>query len=145
MSLLKIGEKAPGFETVDQDGNEIRLSNFLGRKVVLYFYPKDDTPGCTKEACNFRDDISLIKEKGAVVLGVSVDSLNSHKKFSEKYNLNFPLLVDNKKEICRKYGTLKLGTISKRVTYVIDEEGKVAHVFPDVSPATHSKEVLEKL
>ena len=143
--MLKIGDKAPDFDTVDQNGNRVRLSNFIGKKVVLYFYPKDNTPGCTKEACNFRDDITLIKNKGAVVLGVSVDGLDSHKRFSEKHNLNFPLLIDNKKEICRKYGTLRLGIISKRVTYIIDEKGKVKHVFQEVSPSIHSKEVLEKL
>ena len=145
MSLLKIGDKAPYFETLDQDGNKIKLSDFLGKKVVLYFYPKDNTPGCTKEACSFRDDISMIKSKGTVVLGVSIDGLESHKRFSDKYNLNFPLLVDNKKEICRKYGTLKFNLISKRVTYIIDENGKIIHIFPEVSPAIHSKQILEKL
>jgi len=145
MPLLKVGDEAPDFETVDQNENKIRLSYFKGKKVVLYFYPKDNTPGCTKEACNFRDEISLIKKKGAVVLGVSIDGLDSHKRFSEKYSLNFPLLVDNKKEICRKYQTLKFGLLSKRITYIIDEEGDVEYVFSEVSPATHSKEVLEKL
>src|SRR3972149_7529915 len=129
MPLLKVGDEAPHFETVDQNENKIRLSYFKGKKVVLYFYPKDNTPGCTKEACNFRDEISLIKKKGAVVLGVSIDGLDSHKRFSEKYSLNFPLLVDNKKEICRKYQTLKFGLLSKRITYIIDEEGDVEYVF----------------
>jgi len=145
MGLLKIGDKAPDIEAIDQNGNKIKLSDFKGKKIVLYFYPKDNTPGCTKEACYFRDDLQKIKDKGAIVIGVSVDKLNSHKNFAKKYKLNFPLLVDDKKEITKKYGTLKFNMISRRVTYIIDENGKIRYVFPKVNPEGHSKEILEKL
>lgn len=143
--LLKVGDKAPDFETVDQNGNPIKLSSFKGKKVVLYFYPADMTPGCTKEACSFRDDLGEIKRAGAVVIGISTQGLNSHKKFADKHNLNFSLGVDDKKVISKKYGVLKITGFDARVTYIIDEKGKISHVFPKVNPEGHSQEILEVL
>ena len=143
-NLLEIGAKAPDFESVDQNGKNVRLSDFKGKPVVLYFYPKDDTPGCTAEACNFRDHIDHYEKNGVKVLGVSVDSDTSHKKFEKKYNLNFTLVSDKKKDITQKYGVLKEKTAS-RVTYLIDRDGKIAYVYPKVSPKEHAVEVFEKL
>ena len=142
--LLKVGDIAPDFTSVDHDGKEIRLSSFKGKPVVVYFYPKDDTPGCTVEACNFRDNYDNYEKKGVKVLGVSVDSQKSHKKFVEKYGLNFTLVADDKKEIAKNYGVLGERNAS-RVTYIIDREGKVAHVYPKVSPKDHAVEVMGKL
>lgn len=142
--LLKVGDIAPDFTSVDHDGEEIRLSSFKGKPVVVYFYPKDDTPGCTVEACNFRDNYDNYEKKGVKVLGVSVDSQKSHKKFVEKYGLNFTLVADDKKEIAKNYGVLGERNAS-RVTYIIDREGKVAHVYPKVSPKDHAVEVMGKL
>ena len=152
MKTLEAGDKAPDFKTVDQEGRTVSLSDFRGRKVVLYFYPKDDTPGCTKEACAFRDDFSEFRKRNVEVLGVSTDTEKSHKKFAEKFNLPFRLLVDEDKKIVKDYGVwdkkslygrLFFGT--QRVTYLIDEKGKVAAVWPKVKPAEHSKEILETL
>ncbi len=142
--LLKVGEAAPDFNSVDQDGQQIKLGDFKGKPVVLYFYPRDDTPGCTAEACNFRDNNELYQKKGVKVLGVSVDSQKSHKKFVEKYNLNFTLVADDGKKIAESYGVLG-GNTASRVTYLIDREGKIAHVYPKVSPKEHAVEVMSKL
>lgn len=142
--LLKAGERAPDFTSVDQKGNKVKLSSFIGSPVVLYFYPKDDTPGCTKEACNFRDNFSQFEKKGVKVLGVSVDDSESHRKFQDKYKLNFTLVADDSTEISRAYGTLA-DTVARRVTYLIDGEGKIAYVYPSVKPDQHSVEVMEKL
>ncbi|HKJ96209.1 MAG TPA: peroxiredoxin [Thermoplasmataceae archaeon] len=144
VDLLSIGTKAPDFHSVDQEGKEISLSHFKGRPVILYFYPKDDTPGCTKEACNFRDNYSQYEARGVKVLGVSVDDQESHRKFAEKYNLNFTLVADDSKDISRKYGALG-DNVAKRVTYIIDKEGSIAHVYPNVNPDQHSDEVMAKL
>lgn len=144
VDLLKVGDKAPDFYSVDQKGNEVRLSHFKGSPVVLYFYPKDDTPGCTIEACDFRDSHSAFEDLGINVLGVSVDDSLSHRDFVRKYDLNFTLVADDSKEISRQYGTLE-GEVSRRVTYLIDGEGTIVHVYPKVSPDKHSEEVLEKL
>ncbi len=151
-SGLKVGQKAPAFVTLNDAGEKVRLSDFKGKKVVLYFYPKDDTPGCTKEACAFRDGISEIKDRGAVVLGVSTDSVESHKKFKKKFNLNFPLLADPDKKIVEAYGTWKQKSMYgktymgiERTTFVIDEQGKIAKVFPKVKVDEHYQEVLETL
>lgn len=146
--VLKSGEKAPEVEAVDQTGKKIRLKDFRGKKIVLYFYPKDDTPGCTMEACSFRDDVEEIKKSGTVVLGVSMDDLESHKKFVEKFHLNFPLLVDDKAIVVKKYGAL--GSFfghptTKRITYVIDEKGIIRYVNPKVNPHNHGKEILNVL
>ncbi len=143
MELLKVGDPAPDFETVDQNGKTVRLSDFRGMPVVLYFYPKDNTPGCTVEAKNFRDNIDIFNSK-AKVIGVSVDSQESHMKFHEKLNLNFDLLSDKNKDIVKKYGVLGVAT-AKRVTYIIDKDGKIAYVFEKVKPDGHAKEVYEKM
>ena len=151
-SAPKVGQKAPDFTALNDQGQKVKLSDFKGKKVVLYFYPKDDTPGCTKEACAFRDGIDEIKSRGAVVLGVSVDSVDSHKKFKKKFDLNFPLLADTDKSIVEAYGTWKEKSMYgkkymgvERTTFVIDEAGKVVRIFPKVKVADHQNEVLEVL
>ena len=150
MALLEIGDKAPAFKAQNQDGETVSLSDFKGSKVVLYFYPKDDTPGCTKEACAFRDGWSKFKKRGVAVLGVSTDDAKSHRKFAEKFSLPFPLLADPEKKIVNDYGVWGeksmygrkyMGT--HRVTYVIDEKGKIAAVWPKVKPEGHADEILE--
>ncbi|HYR42710.1 MAG TPA: thioredoxin-dependent thiol peroxidase [Terriglobia bacterium] len=149
---LKVGQKAPEFTVVNDEGKKVKLSDFKGKKVVLYFYPKDDTPGCTTEACAFRDGIDEIKERGAVVLGVSADSVESHKKFKDKFELNFPLLADADKTIAQAYGTWKEKSMYgkkymgiERTTFIIDERGKIAHIFPKVKVDEHYDQVLEAL
>jgi peroxiredoxin Q/BCP len=149
---LRVGDPAPDFSVEDDSGRQVSLSDFRGRKVVLYFYPKDDTPGCTIEACAFRDGLSEIEATGAVVLGVSVDSVDSHQNFKQKYNLNFPLLSDIAKEIVQKYGVWKLKSMYgrtymgiERTTFLIDEEGRVARIFPKVDVNVHYQEVLGAL
>src|SRR5262249_19768839 len=125
---LKVGQKAPDFTVLNDEGQKVKLSDFKGKKVVLYFYPKDDTPGCTKEACAFRDGFDEIKAQGAVVIGVSVDSVDSHKKFKNKFDLNFPLLADTDKKIVEAYGTWKEKSMYgkkymgiERTTFIVDE------------------------
>jgi len=152
MALLSVGDKAPAFRTRDQDGSAVSLGDFKGRKVVLYFYPKDDTPGCTKEACAFRDEWSQFRKRKVAVLGVSVDDERSHKKFAEKFSLPFTLLADPEKRIVRDYGVWGQKSMygrkymgTHRVTYLIDEKGKIAAVWPKVKPETHAKEILEML
>ena len=149
---LKIGDKAPDFLIPDYDGEEVALSGFRGKKVVLYFYPKDNTPGCTKEACSFRDGHAEIKKRGAVVLGVSVDLVSSHTKFRDKYALNFPLLSDVNKDVVQAYGVWKEKSLYgrkfmgiERTTFIIDEEGKIASIFPKVKVDKHLEEVLKAL
>lgn len=152
MPLLEQGAKAPAFKTIDQDGKPVALSDFKGKKVVLYFYPKDDTPGCTKEACAFRDAFPQFEKLNVEVLGVSVDDEKKHKKFAEKYALPFRLLADAEKKIVQDYGVWgKKKFMGKeymgvnRVTYIIDEAGNIARVFAKVKPETHAEEVLEAL
>ena len=149
---LKVGQKAPDFTLLDDAGEKVNLSDLKGKKVVLYFYPKDDTPGCTTEACNFRDGLSEIKRQGAVVLGVSADSVESHKKFKKKFELNFPLLADPEKKMIERYGVWKEKSMYgkkymgiERTTFVIDEQGKISHIFPKVKVSEHYDEVLETL
>ena len=142
-SELKVGDGAPDFE-LTIGGGKGRLSDHRGKIVVVYFYPRDFTPGCTTEACNFRDNFDDFKSRGIQVIGVSVDSENSHKKFVEKYDLPFPLAPDGSKEISKKYNVLGLGS-AKRVTFIIDREGKIAYIFPKVSPKEHAQEVLGKI
>jgi peroxiredoxin Q/BCP len=149
---LKVGQKAPDFTTLNDSGEKVKLSDFKGKKIVLYFYPKDDTPGCTKEACAFRDGIGEIKRKGAVVLGVSADSVQSHEKFKKKFDLNFPLLADTDKKIVEAYGTWKEKSMYgkkymgiERTTFLIDEQGKIAHIFPKVKVDEHYEEVVRAL
>jgi peroxiredoxin Q/BCP len=152
MSLLEIGDKAPDFKTRDQDGETVSLKDFKGKKVVLYFYPKDDTPGCTKEACSFRDGFAAFRRRKIEVLGVSVDDEKSHRKFADKFSLPFRLLADPEKKIVTAYGVWGeksmygrkyMGT--NRVTYVIDEKGKIAAVWPKVKPEGHAEEILAAL
>jgi peroxiredoxin Q/BCP len=140
------------FELPDQDGKIHSLSQYKGKWVVLYFYPKDDTPGCTKEACSFRDSIQELKNLGVVILGVSKDSISSHKKFSEKYHLNFPILSDENKKVIKLYkawgkkrflGKDFEGTL--RITYLIDPDGKVKKVYKNVNPSIHAGEILKDL
>jgi peroxiredoxin Q/BCP len=125
----------------------VSLKDFLGKHlVVLYFYPKDFTPGCTTEACSFRDDYKAYEERGAVVVGVSLDSVESHAKFSEHHSLPFTLLSDNRKEVAKAYGVLGTGGfLAKRVTFIIDRNGSIAGIFPKVDVKQHSQEVLEAL
>src|SRR5262249_8035082 len=136
---LHEGEMAPNFSAADDNGHPVSLANFRGKKVVLYFYPKDDTPGCTVEACAFRDGFAEIQETSAEVLGVSVDDVASHQKFKEKYNLNFPLLADTDKKIVNDYGVWKEKNMYgrtymgiERTTFLIDESGVIKKIFPKV-------------
>jgi peroxiredoxin Q/BCP len=144
---LKAGDPAPDFEGPTSDGNKLGLKNFLGKKnVVLYFYPKDDTPGCTKEACSFRDNLQPIRNTGAEIIGVSLDSIESHGKFASKYGLSFPLISDKDKRIANAYGVLKdTGSSTNRVTFIIDKTGKIAKVFPKVDVTKHTEEVMSAL
>jgi peroxiredoxin Q/BCP len=150
--LIKEGQKAPEFELESDEGQAVSLSDFHGHPVILYFYPKDDTPGCTREACAFQDSLSAIKKAGAVVLGVSPDSIASHGKFKTKYKLKFPLLADPDRKVAKKYGAYgeKLMYGKKvvgmiRSTFVIDGEGVVRKVFPKVRVDGHSDKVMEAL
>jgi len=148
--MLKEGSTAPAFKTKDGNGETVNSKDLRGQKVVLYFYPKDDTPGCTKEACSFRDAFSKFKKKGIAVLGVSPDSEASHKKFATKYDLPFTLLADRDREIAEAYGVwgekkfmgrTYMGV--HRTTFLIDEKGKIKKVFEKVKPEDHASEVLE--
>jgi peroxiredoxin Q/BCP len=142
------GEAAPDFTLPDQEGKPVTLSSLRGRWVVLYFYPKDDTPGCTKEACSFRDNIVAIQHLNATVLGVSVDSVASHKKFSDKHKLNFQILADDQFNVTRQYGTLTrfMGMqIAGRSTAIIDPKGTIRKLFPSVEPTDHAREIHQTL
>jgi peroxiredoxin Q/BCP len=149
---MKVGQKAPEFTVQDDSGKTVRLSDFKGKKVVLYFYPKDDTPGCTKEACNFRDTLGVLRKQGAVVLGVSADSVESHRKFRAKFDLNFPLLADTDRKIIEDYDVWKEKSMYgrkymgiERTTYIIGKDGKITHIFPKVKVAEHADEVRAAL
>ncbi len=141
---LAVGTDAPAFTVKDTNGNTVSLSDFAGKTVVLYFYPKDDTPGCTKQACSFRDAQSDYKNKDVVVLGVSADDEASHQAFTQKYNLNFPLLADTNQSLIKAYD-VDGGGYAKRVTYVIGPDGKIIHVDASVNTATHAGDVLAAL
>ncbi|MGB0911310.1 MAG: thioredoxin-dependent thiol peroxidase [Nitrospirales bacterium] len=150
--MLKVGQKAPAFSLLNDQGKKTSLSSCKGKKVVLFFYPKDDTPGCTMEACSFRDGLTAIKRSGAIVLGVSPDSVESHKKFSKKFDLNFLLLSDAEKKMLEAYGVWKEKSMYgrkymgvERTTFVIDAAGKIAAIFPKVKVAQHYDEVLNVL
>jgi len=144
---VKVGDSAPDFEGPSSDGTRLGLKDFVGKKnVVLYFYPKDDTPGCTKEACGFRDNLDSVRKMGAEVIGVSLDSVESHKKFASKYKLPFPLISDKDKRVAEAYGVLReTGTSTNRVTFIIDKTGKIARIFPKVDVTKHTEEVVEAL
>jgi peroxiredoxin Q/BCP len=152
MSELKEGQQAPEFTGTDQDGNTVTLSQFKGQKVVLYFYPKDDTPGCTTEACDFRDNYQGLKAKGITVLGVSVDDEQSHQKFAAKHSLPFTLLADTDKAIVEAYGVWGeknmygkkyMGT--NRTTFLINEDGIISHIIKKVDTKNSTAQVLELL
>ena len=138
---LAVGTTAPSFTTTDDEGNSVSLSDFAGKTVVLYFYPKDDTPGCTKQAQSFRDRYADYQNKDMVVLGVSMDDQGSHQKFKEKYGLPFTLLVDSDGAITKAYD-VDGGGYAQRVTYIIDGEGKISHVDANVNTSTHAQDVL---
>lgn len=144
---VKAGDQAPDFEGPTSDGSRLGLKDFAGKKnVVLYFYPKDDTPGCTREACSFRDNLQSIRGMGAEIVGVSLDSIQSHDRFAKKYTLPFPLISDKDKRIATAYGVLKdLGLSTNRVTFIIDKNGKVAKIFPKVDVSKHTEEVAAAL
>ena len=146
------GQRAPAFTLVSDEESKVRLADLKGRPVVLYFYPKDDTPGCTREACAFRDRQAALKKLGAVVLGVSTDSIESHEKFRDKYGLNFPLLADEDHAVAEKYGAWREKNLYgkksmgiQRSTFLIDSDGKVARVWRRVNVDGHDQEVLEAL
>lgn len=141
---LTSGTQAPNFTTTDDQGNTVSLQDFSGKVVVLYFYPKDDTPGCTKEAQSFRDNYAQYQEKDMVVLGVSMDDEASHKQFKEKYGLPFTLLADKDGAITKAYD-VEGGGYSKRVTYIIDENGVISHVDANVKTASHAQDILEMI
>ena len=153
--MLKPGDPAPDFEANTTDGKRVSLRDYRGKKLVMYFYPKDDTPGCTRQACSLRDHNKEIKAKGAEILGVSTQGEESHQKFTKKFNLNFPLLADTEGAVGRAYGTLGGGgLVSKlksaagmadRVTFIIDENGRIAHVIAKPNVGGHAEEVLALL
>lgn len=150
--MIKAGDKAPAFSLPAGDGTTLSLKDFKGKKIVLYFYPKDNTSGCTKEACSFQENLSALKKKGAVLLGVSADGVSSHAKFAAKYGLSFPLLSDEKKELLKAFGVWKEKSMYgkmymgiERSTFVIDERGTIAHIFRKVKVEGHTKEVLDVL
>jgi peroxiredoxin Q/BCP len=145
---LAPGDPAPKFALLDQESKSHALAAYRGRWVVLYFYPKDDTPGCTTEACNFRDDLPALRALHVQILGISVDDSKSHARFAEKYQLPFPLLADTDGDVARAYGALwSIGPlrIAKRYTFVIDPEGRIAKIYRNVKPAAHSRELQQDL
>lgn len=148
-ALPEPGSKAPAFSGETQDGTTVSLKEFLGKPVVLFFYPKDDTPGCTTEACSFRDEYAALKGAGAAVLGISPDSAKSHAKFAEKHALPYPLVADPEKKIVQAYGVWGEKSLYgrkymgvARTTFVIDAKGRIAHVFERVKPLGHAREVV---
>jgi peroxiredoxin Q/BCP len=150
VTRLKVGDKAPDFKAKDQDGKNISLKDFAGKKLVLYFYPKDDTPSCTNEACNLRDNFSGLKKKGYAIVGVSADEEKKHKKFIAKYDLPFPLIADTDKKVIDAYdvwgekffmGRTFDGIV--RTTFVINEKGKIEKVITDVKTKNHTEQILE--
>ncbi len=148
--MLQVGDKAPDFVSKDQNGREVSLADFAGRKLALYFYPKDDTPGCTKQACSFRDADAELKERGITVLGVSVDDESSHQKFISKYQLPFDLLADTDKKIVEDYGVWGEKTLygrkymgTARKTFLIDESGTIVKIFDKVKVDEHADEVIK--
>jgi peroxiredoxin Q/BCP len=152
MATLKVGDKAPEFALPTGSGEKLSLKDMKGKKVVLYFYPKDDTSGCTKEACSFRDNIRVIQKKGAVVVGASIDSVQSHRKFASKYDLPFTLVSDEEKDLVKKYGVWKEKSMYgrkymgiERTTFVIDEKGVITHIIPKVKVEGHTEEILALL
>ena len=154
MPRPKPGDPAPDFSALTTDGARVGLKDFRGKKLVLYFYPRDDTPGCTAQACSLRDHNSELKAKGAAILGVSAQDVDSHRKFTAKHELNFPLLADTDRAVARAYGAIGGGVggalrgmlgLAERVTFIIDEKGRVAHVIDSPDTANHADQVLKLL
>lgn len=150
--MLKVNDKVPDISLEDENGKEVSLRDFRGKTVILYFYPRADTPGCTKEACSFRDDYKKIQNTGVLLLGVSPDTPAAQKKFQEKYHLPFTLLADADKKLCNAFGVIQEKSMYgkkvmgvARTTFVIAPDGKIKYVFPKVKPEGHSEEVLEYL
>lgn len=150
--MLEVGQKAPNFTLPDKDGNEVSLNDFLGKKVVIYFYPKDSTPGCTKQACGFSENIKKFEDNNVVILGISKDSQKSHQNFINKYDLKILLLSDTEKQVIESYGVWQekklYGKVSMgivRTTFIIDEEGNIEKIFDKVKAAENPNEVLEYL
>ena len=150
--MLKIGDKAPDFSLINDEGKNVTLKELKGKKVILYFYPKDDTSGCTKEACSFRDNIKIIEKKNAVVIGVSKDDTKSHQKFKKKYDLPFTLLSDENLDMLKEYDVWKEKSMYgrkymgiERTTFIIDEKGKIKYIFNKVKVDGHTEEILEKI
>jgi peroxiredoxin Q/BCP len=149
---MEINDKAPDFRTTDENGKEVASKDFRGKTIVLYFYPKADTPGCTKEACGFRDTYKKIEKTGAVLAGISADTAGAQKKFQDKFSLPFMLLADAEKKIANQFGVVKEKNMYgrkvmgiARTTFVIGPEGKIKHIFKNVRPEGHAEEVLEYL
>jgi peroxiredoxin Q/BCP len=143
-----VGQAAPAFKLQDQDGKWRSLSDYQGKWVALYFYPKDDTPGCTTQACAFRDNVFAFNKEGAVILGISVDDVESHKKFAEKHGLPFTLLADSDKKVAKEYGVLKsygVMEVARRDTFLVDPQGRIAKHYESVDPDSNSKIVLEDI
>jgi thioredoxin-dependent peroxiredoxin len=152
MAELSVGDIAPDFSLPTTDGSIVSLKGLRGKRVVLYFYPKDNTPGCTKEACDFRDNLARVKRKGAVIFGVSADPVASHRKFTDRFDLNFPLISDESREMLKAYGVWKQKSFLgkkfmgiERTTVIIGPDGKVEHLFPKVKVLGHADAVLEAL
>jgi peroxiredoxin Q/BCP len=149
--MLKVGDTAPEFSTdavIGEQSTPVKLSDYRGRKVVLYFYPKDNTPGCTKEACTFRDGYADFQRWGIVLLGCSIDSADSHRAFARKYRLPFPLLLDPANKIAKAYGAdngIPILGLDRRITYVIGEDGHILKVYPSVDPASHARQIVSDL
>ncbi len=146
--MLKLHQKAPAFSLEDQHGVTHTLAQYLGKKVLIYFYPKDDTPGCTTEACNFRDNYAVLSEAGLVVVGVSKDTVKSHKKFAEKFDLPFPILSDEDTSVCQAYGVWGMKKFMgreyigiSRMSFLIDEKGNITKIYEEVKPKNHTQEV----
>ena len=149
---LAVGDKAPAFSLKNSEGKTVKLADFKGKKVVVYFYPKDNTPGCTKEACGFRDDFAQFKKKGIEVIGISPDDEKSHQKFATKFELPFTLLADPDHEVADKYGVWAEKNMYgrkywgiKRTTFIIDEEGKIQEIYEKVNTNTHSQDILKAI
>ena len=143
--MLKEGDVVPtGIEMLDQDGTLVKLDDFKGRKLIIYFYPKDDTPGCTTEARNFQSNLDMYLNKGVLILGISKDSVASHKKFATKYGLKFPLLSDPELKVARIFGAYENGSVKRR-TWVIDEKWRIEKVYDKVSPANHNDELCTQV
>lgn len=149
---MKVNDKAPAFSLLDQDGNKISLKDFAGKTVVLFFYPKADTPGCTIEACGFRDTYKKIQATGTVILGVSADEPAKQKKFEEKFKLPYPLLADTDKKVCESYGVIQEKSMYgkkymgiARMTFIIGPTGRIQHIYEKVKPEGHAEEVLAYL